>query len=185
MSKVYVIRHGKTDFNEQGRYLGRTDISLNFNGIQQAKELAGIVKKLNIYVIISSPLKRAIETAEIIKPDGLKIISEPAFIERSLGVYDGLTKDEIRGKYPDLYLKNVTRIFDEAPIGGETIIEVQNRVSAGLDKIEKIYKNKNVLIVTHGFVSRSINKHFNPHISKKDFFDFILQNAEIKKYEFK
>jgi len=185
MTKIYIIRHGKTDFNEQGRYMGRTDLSLNANGRKQAEKLEKHLKGLNIDVIISSPLKRAIETAEIIIPNDFKIISEYAFIERSVGVYEGLTKDEAKEKYPELYAKNITRIFGEAPIGGETIAEVQNRVFASLDKIKKIYHDKNILIVTHAFVAKIINKYFNQQISEQDFFDFVLQTAEIKEYHFK
>ncbi|MFH1187450.1 MAG: histidine phosphatase family protein [bacterium] len=141
MTKLYIVRHGKTDFNEQGRYAGRADISLNANGRQQTEELKQKIKDLNINIIISSPLKRAIETAEIIKPNDCKIISKPAFIERSVGVYESLTKEEAKEKYPKLYAKNITRILNEAPTGGETIAEVQNRVFAGLEKIKKSYSN--------------------------------------------
>jgi len=184
MTKLYIVRHGKTDFNEQGRYLGRTDLSLNANGRFQAEELANHLKNLSIDVVISSPLKRAIETAEIIRPNNLATISEDAFIERSVGVFEGLTKDEAKEKYSELYAKNITRIFDEAPTSGETIMEVQNRVFAGLDKIKKNHQGKNILIVTHAFVSKVVNKYFNQQISEQDFFDFVLQNAEIKEYQF-
>ena len=96
MAIIYVIRHGKTDFNEQGRYLGITNFSLNAAGRQQAKELAKEIRKLKIDLIVSSPLKRALETAEIIKPDAHKITINSHFIERSVGVYEGLTKKEAK-----------------------------------------------------------------------------------------
>ena len=185
MTKVYIVRHSKTDFNEQNRYSGRTNLSLNAYGKQQAKELTKHVQNLSIDIIVSSPLKRAIETAEIIRPNGHKIIVDTAFIERSVGIYEGLTKDEAKKQYPDLYQKNITRILDDAPTNGETIIEVQDRVFEGLDKIKKIYQNKNILIITHAFVAKIINKYFNPDISESDFFDFVLQTAEIKEYQIK
>lgn len=185
MPKIYITRHGKTDFNEQGRYAGRADIPLNANGKQQAEELKQKIKDLNINIIISSPLKRALETARIIKPNDCEIISNRAFVERSVGVYEGLTKEEAKEKYPKLYAKNITRIFDKAPTGGETIVEVQDRVFACLEKIKKSYSNKNILIVTHAFVAKIINKYFNQQISEQDFFNFVQQNAEIKEYRFK
>ena len=184
MKKIYIIRHGKTDFNEQERYLGCTDLSLNANGRKQATDVKNHLSSLNIDVIISSPLKRARETAEIIKLDNIEIISDSAFIERSVGVYEGLTRDEAKQQYPDLFVRNITRIFNKAPTGGETILEVQNRVFTSLDKIKKNYQGKNVLIVTHAFVAKVINKYFNPQISEQDFFDFVLQPAEIKEYQF-
>lgn len=184
MTKIYIVRHGKTDFNEQGRYLGKTDISINAGGEQQAKDLAKNIKNLNIDIVISSPLKRAMETAEIIKPNNLEIIADSAFIERSAGVYEGLTKDEAKEKYPDLYKKNITKKFNDAPTNGETIADVQNRIFEGLNKIKKNHQGKNILIVTHAMVAKAINKYFNQQISKQKFFDFVLGNAEIIEYKF-
>ncbi|MBU4375031.1 histidine phosphatase family protein [Patescibacteria group bacterium] len=185
MDTLYIVRHGTTDFNEQGRYLGRTNLSLNSVGRQQAVGIAEQVKKLRIDFVISSPLKRAMETAEIIKPDEHKIIINPHFIERSVGVYEGLTKNEAKKLFPDLYKKNITRIFNDAPPKGETIKEVQGRVFNGMDEIKKNYQDKNILVVTHAFVAKVINKYFNPDVSEQDFFDFILKTANIKQYQFK
>jgi probable phosphoglycerate mutase len=182
MTKIYVARHGITDYNKQGCYLGRTDISLNENGRKQAVETKQHLDKLNIDIVISSPLKRTLETTEIIKPNHSEIISEMAFIERSVGVYEGLTKDEAKEKYPALFERNITRIFNEAPPNGETIAEVQNRVFDALDKIGSIYEGKNILIVTHAFVAKVINKYFNRDLTEQEFFDFVLQPSEIKEH---
>jgi len=95
-------------------------LSLNSAGINQAKELAEKIKDLQIDVVISSPLKRTMETAHIIAPNK-KIVMDEYFIERSIGIYEGLTKQEAKNKYPDLYNRNITRIFNEAPPQGETI----------------------------------------------------------------
>lgn len=183
MKNVYVIRHGETDFNKDGRYSGRIDTPLNAAGIAQAKQLAEKTRGLNIEVIYCSPLNRAIETANLIKSQtNCEIIINNHFIERSLGIYEGLTKDEAKNKHPDLYTRNITRIFDEAPPNGETINEVIKRVFIGLDEIKKQNKFSNILISTHGFIAKVINKYFNSKISDQDFFDFSLANAEIKKY---
>lgn len=183
MIELYVVRHGETDFNKNGRYLGRTDEPLNIIGVNQAKQLAEKASCLNIEIIYCSPLKRALKTAEFIKVKyGCEIIIDNHFIERSIGVYEGLTKDEAKNKHPDLYTRNITRIFDEAPPNGETINEVIKRVFIGLDEIKKQNKFSNILISTHGFIAKVINKYFNSKISDQDFFDFSLANAEIKKY---
>ncbi|MDD5567441.1 MAG: histidine phosphatase family protein [Patescibacteria group bacterium] len=184
MTRVYLARHGVTDFNDQGRYLGRSDVSLNELGRKQAEETKDRISKFNIDIVISSPLKRAIETANIIKPSDLEILSESAFIERSVGVYEGLTKDEAKGKYPELFARNVTRIFNEAPTNGETILDAQNRVFTALYIIGKVYIGKDVLIVTHAFVAKVVNKYFNQNLSEQEFFDFILQPSEVKEYTF-
>lgn len=185
MKNIFVVRHGETDFNKEGRYLGRTDEPLNSLGISQAKEIAKKTKGLNVEIIYCSPLKRAVQTARFIaKSCSCEIIVKECFIERSIGDYEGLTKDEAKNKYPNLYLKNITRIFNEAPPKGETINEVMARVYSGLNEIKNQDKFSNVLILTHGFVAKVINKYFNPQISDQDFFNFNLSNAEIVKYSF-
>lgn len=183
MKNIFVVRHGETNFNKNGKYLGKADIPLNAVGIAQAKHLAEEASGLNIEVIYSSPLKRAIETVGFIRQkNNCKIIIDNHFIERSLGVYEGLNKDEAKNKYPDLYARNITRIFNDAPPNGETINEVIKRVFIGVDEIKKQNNFSNVLISTHGFVTKVINKYFNPKITNQEFFDFSLANAEIKKY---
>ncbi len=185
MKNIFVVRHGETDFNKDGKYLGRIDESLNCSGITQAKELAVFLKDLNIEIIYCSPLKRAIETANFIKSQlNCGIIVDESFIERSLGIYEGLTKNEIKYKYPDLFNKNITRIFDNAPPEGEIINQVIERVFNGLQKINDEKRYSNILIVTHGFVAKAINKFFNEKITEEEFFNFNLKNAEIIKYRF-
>lgn len=183
MIKLYIVRHGETDYNKKGKYLGRTDISLNSAGIAQVEELAKNSDNLNIDVIYCSPLKRAKQTAEFIKlKHGCEIIIDDHFIERSVGIYEGLTKEEAKRNYPEMYEQNITRIFNKAPLNGETINEVIKRVFFGLNEIKKQNKYSKIMIVTHGFVVKIINKYFNFEISEQEFFDFTLNNAEIKRY---
>lgn len=181
MTIIYVVRHGETDYNIEDRYLGRTDVPLNSTGRKQAKELAKKVQKLNIDLVISSPLKRTLETVQVVFPDK-EIIKDYHFIERSTGVYEGLTKQEAQNKFPELYRRNITRIFDEAPPKGETIRQVQLRVFEGLDELKQKYQNKIILIVTHAFIAKVINKYFYQNQSDDDFFNFILPLAGVKKY---
>ncbi|PJA88064.1 MAG: histidine phosphatase family protein [Candidatus Moranbacteria bacterium CG_4_9_14_3_um_filter_40_7] len=184
MKKIFVIRHGETDSNKEGRYLGRTDESLNAIGISQAKKLAEKTSNLDIEIIYCSPLKRATETTEFIKTNhACEVVIDKHFIERSVGIYEGLTKEEAKNKYPDLYAKNITRIFNDAPPNGETINEVIKRVFAALNEIKNQNDFSNILISTHGFIAKVINKYFNPQISEQDFFDFSLTNAEVKTYK--
>ena len=89
MVTLYVVRDGETDYNIQGRYLGRIDLDLNSAGIRQAEELAEKIKGMSIDAVISSPLKRTMEMARILAPDK-GIIKDDHFIERSVGVYDML-----------------------------------------------------------------------------------------------
>ncbi len=185
MIELYIARHGETDFNKEGRYLGRTDVSLNSTGIEQAEKLAEKVKHWNIGILYSSPLKRALETANIIalqQKHGCEIVIDNSFIERSFGVYEGLTKEEAENMYPDVYKRNSTRIFDEAPPGGETINDVVKRIFSRLNTIKEQEKFSPILIVTHGFAAKAVNKYFHPEITDQELFDFNLANAEVKQY---
>lgn len=183
MIELYIARHGQTDLNKEGRYHGRMDASLNSDGITQARELAEKVSDLGVEVIYCSPLKRAMETASFIKLKcNREIIIVDNFIERAIGVYEGLTKEEAKDKYPDLYSRNITRIFNEAPPEGETVIQVKERVFFGLDQIKTQKDYSKIMIVAHGFVAKVVNSYFNPQLSEQEFFDFALGNAEIKKY---
>ena len=158
-----------------------------FKAVQIGGPSGGCVtnENLNIEIIYCSPLKRAIETAKFIEINhGCEVVIDKHFIERSIGVYEGLTKEEAKNRYPDLYAKNITRIFNDAPTDGETINAVIKRVFAGLNEIKSQKKFYNILISTHGFITKVINKYFNPQISEQDFFDFSLSNAEIKTYKF-
>ncbi len=182
MNTLFIARHGETDYNKQGRYLGRTDISLGSDGIYQAKELAVEVKDFPVDVAISSPLKRTMEMARIIA-SGKDIVKDDHFIERSVGVYEGLTKWEAKNKYPNLYSRNITRIFNEAPPQGETIKQVQERVFEGINELKQKYQGKNILLITHAFIAKVINKYFHPDLSEEDFFKYVLPLAGIAKYE--
>jgi len=111
----------------------------------------------------------------------LPVITMAEFRERGVGIFEGLTRDEARIKYPEFWARNITRIYNDAPPGGETIKQVEERVFVGLKEICKKYNNRNVLIVTHAFIGRMINKFFN-NITEEQFFAYKLGNAKIAEY---
>lgn len=107
--QLYVVRHGETQANAEGRYQGSLDIDLNERGVLQARELR---EKLpaQIDAVIVSPLRRAQQTAAIVfADDGLQLPTLDAFRERGVGVFEGLTQAEAAQRYPDLWAQNITR----------------------------------------------------------------------------
>lgn len=183
MRKLYIVRHGEIDYNKEGRYAGSVDVDLNEVGIQQTSSVQGEVEKLQIDLIISSPLKRCTKMVDIINKKLQKpVIIMPEFRERSVGVFEGLTREEAKNKYPDLWSRNVTRIYDDAPTNGETIRQVEERVFAGLEKIISMTDHNNILIITHAFVGKMIHKYFHP-MSELEFFEYKLENAKIIEYK--
>ena len=177
MSRLYVVRHGETEFNKQNRYAGTIDI-----GKKQARNFAKVIEKLPIDIIISSSKKRALETAEIIREYIKKpIIKFDEFIERNIGVYEGLTREEAESKYPDLWDRNVLYTLDNTEHGGESLNQVINRTSKALNDILIKYINQNILLVTHGYVSRIIYELLNS-CSYDETKEYLLDNCEMVEY---
>jgi len=181
---LYIARHGETENNRLGLLMGRKDIKLNKNGIEQAHILAQKAKKLNIDFIVSSPMVRARQTAEIVKSYLHKPIKlDHRLIERDIGVYEGLTMKEVEEKFQKGF--NSEMAYNKTPPDGESAQEVQKRVFASIEDIKRKYPNKRILIITHSFVSKMINKYFHSRISADGFFNFQLKNTEIKKFKLK
>lgn len=125
---------------------GRTDIPLNSTGLQQAEECGEFLKRSQWDVIITSPLKRAKHTAEIINRSlNLPLLEMDEFLERYFGDAEGLTLQERKLLYPDNHYPNEEDMFS-----------VNTRVMAGLDKINQKYGDSKVLLVAHGAVINSI-----------------------------
>ena len=176
--KLYVIRHGQTDWNVAGKCQGMTDIELNSTGIKQAEQARNEITNYKIDLIICSPLKRARKTAEIINEvTNCKIISDERIIERCVGKIEGTTKEEwnsIIGDDVDI-VNNYNLNYDKQDI--EPIQTVCKRVWDLLDK--------NVLLVTHGGTCRAINAYFNGIGEDGHVESAKIKNCEIREYEFK
>ncbi|NLO47556.1 MAG: histidine phosphatase family protein [Clostridiales bacterium] len=180
--KLTVVRHGETEYNAQDRYAGSLDADLNQNGIRQAEQLGRDLSRKRFDVVVSSPLKRAVKTAEMINAAlHLPVILLDSFSERNMGVYEGLTREEARILYPDIWMKNISRNPDEAPDGGETIRQFDQRVALGLNKLTADYPDKCVLLVCHGLTARVINRRIKG-LSFADMHTFTLANCGIAEY---
>lgn len=179
MGELFVVRHGETDYNIQGRYAGSADVELNDNGIQQARALAESLKELPIDVIIASPLKRAHRTAMTIKEHIDKpLVLREEFVERAVGVYEGLTRDEMRERCPELWNQKALGQFDSTHHQGESMRQVRERVRRGLLHIKDTYAGQNVILVTHGYTSREIFAQFN-NPSAEEFWKYSLGNCQV------
>ncbi len=156
--KIILIRHGKTEWNTLNKAAGQVDIPLNEIGIEQAKETKEKLKDTPFDIIITSPLIRAKETANIINEDrNVPIIEDERAIERNLGIYEGMQNSNDIFNEIRYYTKNV-------PVeNGEDCKTYTKRVFEFLDDIIKKYKGKyeNILICSHGFFLRSANWYFN------------------------
>lgn len=177
MTRLLVVRHGQTPFNAEHRYLGALDPDLNAQGIAQAKALRETLPA-QLDAVLCSPLRRARQTAEIIcEGRGWVPHLHDAFRERHVGVFEGLTQKEAQTRYPDLWVQNITRQWHAAPAGGETIADVVERVSHGLQDIAEQHKDQTVVLVAHGFVAKVIRAVNQAGFD--DFFDWQLGNGAV------
>ena len=145
---ICMVRHGETDWNAAKKLQGQTDIPLNDRGRQQAREAGLYLKKQSWDIVITSPLSRAMETANIICEQLGPIQQEvmPAFSERYFGKAEGLTKEERYRLYPA-----------SADLGEEDLEQFKTRIMNGLSQIKDEYKNaQRVLLIAHGAVINAI-----------------------------
>lgn len=184
MSHLIVLRHGETDHNQEGRYCGSMDVDLNATGVAQAKQLASRLPWMpHIDQIVTSGLKRALHTAQIVNQAYNKPLTTMGqFNERNVGVYQGLTQREVQEQYPDYWARNVLREYDCQAFGGESIREVQERVCAGMTILASRFPGQNILLVTHGFISRIIHGHLMQVTSMDVLHQFRLGNCEWRSY---
>ncbi len=152
MLKLYLIRHGETDWNADGRIQGHSDIELNSRGLEQARRLAArMPDEGNFAAIYASPLKRAYKTAEMIGSAlELPITRDPRLLERSLGQLEGLTMGDIREKYPDVH-RAWTEGGHRPHIPGEESREAfVKRVQSFLTDVRAKHSDGRVVAITHG-----------------------------------
>lgn len=176
--KLYVIRHGQTKCNEENKYNCRLDEDINEVGINQAKEASKKVKELNIDLIICSPMIRTKHTCDIINVNNIPVIHDERIMERIGGVLTNTILDDYYfTEYYNYYSKNIVD-------GLETLPELFNRVHTFLDEIKNKYKEKNIMLVTHGAVARAIQFYFEEMPKDGMLLNVSGQkNCEIKEYD--
>lgn len=157
-TRLYLVRHGMTEWNDGGKMQGKTDVPLNEKGVKQAELLARRLARKDIKAIYTSPLIRAKRTAEIISQIlKLEVIEAPALQEADFGEWEGLTLEEIRTGWKDaLELWYEGRL--SAP-GGEGLLDMQKRVVECVEGIANKHKGQEILLVAHGGPIRAFICH--------------------------
>ncbi|MFC7649525.1 histidine phosphatase family protein [Streptosporangium lutulentum] len=150
-TSLLLLRHGETPLSVERRFSGLGDPELTPNGIAQAEAAAARLsrKPYNLQVIVSSPLRRARVTAEIVAARaGLEVIVEEGLRETDFGDWEGYTFTEIQRRWPD-ELAAWLADLSAAPPGGESFGVVAQRVEATRDLLTERYEGKTVLVVSH------------------------------------
>ena len=150
MARLILIRHGETEWNVEGRYQGQADPPLNSRGRRQALTLAHKLSAIGLELLVSSPLKRAAQTAQILaRKFQLPILYDQRLMEIHQGDWQTRLRSEIEQHYPELFHRWETEPWQVTPPNGENLPQVQQRVNEFLDELLLRYPGSCIGIVTH------------------------------------
>ena len=148
--KLYLARHGQTDWNIARRYQGHSDTQLNQVGIRQAKQTAARLSTETIHAIYSSDLSRAADTARTIADSHqLEVRVDARWRELSFGDWEGMTYQEMSAHSPELFDAWVKDPLNISTPNGETLAQLAERVKLVFDEIKHAHQDQTILVVSH------------------------------------
>jgi probable phosphoglycerate mutase len=169
LTNFILVRHGQTGWNKQERFRGWVDVDLDDEGIKQAKAAAQRVVRWQVDAVYSSPLKRAMSTAQVIaKHFNVPVTPLDGITDMNFGDWQGLAIQEAREKFPeqfDFWLNSPHRL--QIP-GGETLEDVRRRAVATIEELAARHEDDTIAVVTHRVVCKVLllsllglnNSHF-------------------------
>lgn len=148
--RLILLRHGETEWSKSGQHTGRTEIDLTEAGRERARASAETIKKLELVspLVISSPRRRAVDTAELAGLHVDEVTEELA--EWDYGSYEGLTTAQIRESTPDWL------IWTHGAADGESVAQVRDRADAAVALALRNLETRDVVFVGHGHFSRAV-----------------------------
>ena len=180
--KLYIIRHGQTDWNVEGKIQGRQDIPLNAAGRSQAEMLAKGMEKRPVTAIYSSRQIGSMETAETLaRAQGVTVIPVPELAEIGYGDWEGRTASDILAKERKLYEEWWQHPATVAPPGGETLNQVDVRGKKAWERIKGEMKGDTAVVAHGGTLA-----HFIVHLleGQPDAAEILVGNASITTIEY-
>lgn len=155
MGKLFLVRHGQTEYNNTLRFQGVTDIPLNSTGVEQAAKVGEYFKNIELSVIYSSPLSRAFVTAEAIGKDKKLVPNKvDAFKEVNFGVWEGMHSSDIAEQYSEEWSAFFDHPATALPPEGETMQQAQKRAYEAVLEIIARHPEEDIAIVAHGGIIR-------------------------------
>ena len=156
--RLILVRHGETERNSEARLQGgKSDLPLNEKGRNQARYLGLALKGEKLEAIYSSPLKRALETAQAISAHHrLRIQPDPALAEIDMGFIDGLDLAQVKESQPDFWKRWREEDYSVALPGGESVLQVQQRAWGTVQGIINRHREGSVAVVGHGITLQTI-----------------------------
>ncbi|MCJ7657886.1 MAG: histidine phosphatase family protein [Anaerolineales bacterium] len=151
VTKINTIRHAKTTYSMENRYAGSNDVPLSEIGIQDASEASEKLSGITFDIVLTSTLKRSIETAHLLIGNGTQCIQNDLCNERNFGVMEGLTRGEVQELDPPvLFVEVGNDLHSVNPKDGEPFEDVWERAKKFRRFLFKEHIGSNVLIVSHG-----------------------------------
>jgi 2,3-bisphosphoglycerate-dependent phosphoglycerate mutase len=153
-TRIIAVRHGETAWNVDSRIQGQLDIGLNDNGRWQARRVGEALAGEEITAVYSSDLGRAHQTAESIAAiTGKEVVPQEGLRERSFGLFEGKTFDEIHQNWPD-HAQNWRKRIPEwqPPEGGESLLQLRERVTRTIAELAARHPGQQIVVVAHGGV---------------------------------
>lgn len=184
--EIVFIRHGQTDVNKDGRIQGATvDAELNETGRAYAKKAAANFDEKQFDVVYSSPMKRAVETAQIFTKGKKELKLDKRLLEFDFGDWDGKKMSDLAKKYPDAVdpWGKITSSYIKYAKNGESYADLEKRCQDFLAEMEQKYPNKRILVVAHGRLIRMMVAHYlaNGDMDKID----TMNNCGLTKFSVK
>lgn len=179
MGHIYFTRHGQTIWNVENKICGATDIALTQKGHEQAIELGNRILSEGIKIdeILYSPLQRAANTAaHISEITGIPMRMEIALKEQNFGKYEGTARDGEE-------FKKAKGVFANHFDGGESMMELAQRIFNLLDRLSEESEDKTYLLVAHNGIARVVQAYFHD-MTNEEYAAYGMQNCGLKKYEF-
>lgn len=169
---IYMIRHGQTALNQRQVLQGRSDQPLNEVGIRQAQEAAAALKSISFDYVFTSPLKRAVQTAQILAPD-IEPVIDDRLIEMDYGPYEGADLNALPQEVLTFFSDFV---HNPAPKGMEPLNAVVERAGSFMESIKNL--NGNTLISTHAIALKGILEYLTPE-SKGAYWSKYIGNCAV------
>jgi broad specificity phosphatase PhoE len=159
-TKVFLIRHGVTPWHAEKRVLGQRDVPLSPAGVEQAEATAAALASVKLGEVLSSPLQRAIQTAEIIgRAAGIEVARDPRLIDFKLGRWTGMSYDEVAAT--EDYQEFIRHPEAMSIPGGESLDEIKRRSVAAVEQaLSDCPSGDAVAIVTHAGIIRVLLVHY-------------------------
>ena len=148
---IHTIRHAHTAYNAEKRYAGTIDVSLSEAGVLDTQKAGEKLDGATFDVVVSSTMKRSIETAQLLVGNSVPIVQSELCNERSFGVMEGLTWDEVQTLDPPvLFIEVGSDLHSVNPQGGEPFEDVWERAKRFRAFLSQEYPGSSILVVSHG-----------------------------------